>query len=254
MLRPTAAAALLGALVLCTLPPARPAHAGTSESEEPLDEEFSCLELVPEISSFENRPHTLRLRILLDGTTKAQATTAVAAMRTAYTPLNIEIRPSYARTKLKGTEAKDLLEQAKKVYDGKRPKGVDVVYTLTDKDIAATASPAGKNVAGLADCLGGIRFPNRAFAVGEVDRPKGGTPPILPFPITDIAGKTMAHEIGHLLGGHHHYASIESVDQGGPQVFTLMGPTLGIITLRFSTLNSAMVRGHLELREKQSRK
>ncbi|MGQ0466482.1 MAG: zinc-dependent metalloprotease family protein [Sporichthyaceae bacterium] len=251
MLRPTAAA-LLGALVLCTLPSPRTAQAAPVEAEPAMDQEFACLQLVPEEMSFENRPHVLRLRILLDGTTKKQAKAAVAAMRTAYDPLNVEVVPSYAKATFEGTDANDLIEQSKKVYGGKRPKGVDVVYTLTNKDIAAEGSPAGRNVAGLADCIGGIRFADRAFAVGEVDRPKDSPPTILPFPVTDVAGKTMAHEVGHLLGAHHHFASVEGAN--GREVATLMGPTLSIIGLRFSTLEGAAVRGHLEFHEKHAGK
>lgn len=242
------AAALLGALALCALPPTQSAQAGSAESPPPVDEEYSCLELTPEALSFENRPHQLNLRILLDGTTKQQAESAVVAMRKAYGTLNIDVRPSYRRTKLEGTDAKDLIGQAKKVYGGRVPRGVDVVYTLTDKDIAAGF--AGPNVSGLADCIGGIRFPNRAFAIGEVTRPASAIPSILP-PVPDVAGKTMAHEVAHLLGAHHHYASIEGAN--GQEIATLMGPTLSIIGLRFSTLEGAAVRGHLELREKQSR-
>lgn len=200
--------------------------------------------------AFENAPDRLRLRILLDGTTKAQATTAVAAMRKAYEQLDIEIVPSYRKVSFTGTDAKALLEQAKAHYGGKTPRGVDIVYTLTDKDIEG-GFPAGKNVAGLADCIGGIRFPDRAFAVGEADSPRPDSakllPPVLP-PLADGTGKTMAHEVGHLLGAHHHYASPEGMSGHGTELFTLMGPSLSIITLRFSTVNSAMVRGHMELR------
>lgn len=251
MTRPVlaSAAALLGALALGALPPTPSARAGAAAAPPPVDEEYSCLELTPEALSFENRPHQLKLRILLDGTTKEQAKNAVVAMRKAYGTLDIDVRPSYRQAKLEGTDAKLLLGQAKKMYGGRVPKGVDVVYTLTNKDIAVGF--AGSNVSGLADCIGGIRFPDRAFAIGEVTRPTSALPSILP-PVQDVAGKTMAHEVAHLLGAHHHYASIEGAN--GQEIATLMGPTLSIIGLRFSTLEGAAVRGHLELREKQSGK
>ena len=104
---------------------------------------------------------------------------------------------------------------------------------MTSKNITA-AGALGDDVAGLADCIGGVRFPSRAFAVGETIAPREGT------------GKTMAHEVGHLLGGHHHYTSPEGMLAADPNLLDLMGPSLSLISLRFSTLNSLMVKGHAQ--------
>ena len=74
--------------------------------------------------------------------------------------------PTYEKVSFNGRDAESSTEQAKRLYKGKRPRGVDIVYTMTSKDITA-AGPLGDDVAGLADCIGGVRYAKHAFAVGE---------------------------------------------------------------------------------------
>jgi hypothetical protein len=195
---------------------------------------LSCTELVPHAIAITDKRVRLDLRILLDGVGKAKAGRAVKAMRRAYGPLGIRVAPSYEKVHFQGSDAAGLTRQAKRHYGGKRPRGTDIVYTMTSKDITA-AGVLGDDVAGLADCIGGVRFPRRAFAVGEV-----------PGGVKDGPGKTMAHEVGHLLGGHHHYTSPEGLLAPDPSLLDLMGPSLSLISLRFSTLNSLMVKGHAQ--------
>lgn len=209
---------------------------------------LSCTEFVPHAISLQQVPTSLEVMVLLDGVPQSVAEEAVADMRVAYDPLDISVTASYETVSFTTTDAAELNQAAKDHFGGERPDGFDVVYTITDKDITSDG-PLGGNVAGLADCIGGIRFPDRAFAVGEViqDGPGSllGIP--LPIPANDQTGKTMAHEIGHLLGGHHQYFSPEGLLAADPNVGSLMGPAIGIISLKFSTLNSLMVRGHMEL-------
>lgn len=201
----------------------------------PIDSDhlLSCTQLVPHAVSLESTRVRLDLRILLDGVSRADADRSVRAMRTAYAPLAIRVVPTYERVSFKGRDAEKLTAQAKRLYHGKRPRGVDIVYTMTSKDITA-AGVLGDNVAGLADCIGGVRYANHAFAVGEK------------FDSAVDTGKCMAHEVGHLLGGHHHYTSVEGLLGPEANVLDLMGPSLSLISLRFSTLNSLMVRAHAQ--------
>jgi hypothetical protein len=212
------------------------------------DETLSCTELVPHAVSVDTVPVVLDLRILLDGAPLDEAEKAVVAMRKAYEPLGISVAPSYQAVSFGGVDAALLNQQAKDLYGGGRPAGIDVVYTMTSKDITAAGSPLGDNVAGLADCIGGVRYADHAFAVGEIfPGTTGSLLGLIPLPLRDGTGKTMGHEVGHLMGGHHHYTSPEGVLAEDANVADLMGPVLSIVSLKLSTLNSLMVRAHAQL-------
>lgn len=213
------------------------------------DDLLSCTEFVPQAISLQQVPTTLDVMVLLDGVDQSVAEEAVTAMRVAYDPLDMTVVASYQPVSFTTTDAVELNQAAKDHFGGQRPPGFDVVYTMTSKDITSDG-PLGGNVAGMADCIGGIRYPDKAFAVGEVIEDGPGGLLGIPIPLlsgSDQTGKTMAHEIGHLLGGHHHYFSPEGLLADDPNIGSLMGPSIGIISLRFSTLNAIMVRGHMEL-------
>lgn len=238
-LRVLVAAPLVGLLALAQGPLLAPAQADPVKLPDllaPIDSgrTLACTELVPHAISLTNQKVRLDLRILLDGVGKPLAKKAVTSMRKAYAPLGIAVAPTYEKVRFRGRDAAGLNAQAKKHYGGHRPRGVDVVYTMTSKDITATGL-LGDDVAGLADCIGGVRFKDRAFAVGEA------------LPTAVATGKCMAHEVGHLMGGHHHYTSPEGLLAADPNLLDLMGPTLSLISLRFSTVNALMVRGHAQL-------
>ena len=199
------------------------------------DDTLTCTELVPTVVSIDNAPVRLDLRILLDGVKRAEAKRAVVSMRKAYAPQRITVAPSYRKVRFSGNDADGLTRQAKALYGGKRPARTDVVYTMTSKNIT---SGGNNGVAGLADCIGGIRFAKRAFAVGEVFGPGSG--------LREGTGKTMAHEIGHLLGAHHHYTSPEGLLAADRNVLDLMAPYLDLCSLKLSTVNSLMVKGHAQ--------
>src|SRR4029077_18508996 len=127
---------------------------------------------------------------------------------------------------------------------GVRPKGADVVFVLTSKDIT-DAGDTG--LAGLADCIGGGRVAHHAFGVGEA---VGIDPvPLGPFTLeVDAHPEIAAHEIGHLMGAQHHYANcVEGVLQGDATDLspcTLMFNFVDFQSLNFSTLEGTAVRGH----------
>ena len=209
---------------------------GSLPIDDLLGDSLTCTELTPHAISLDRAPVRLDLRILLDGVKRAEAKRAVVSMRKAFSPLRITVAPTYRKVSFTGRDADGLTRQAKRLYGGKRPRGTDIVYTMTSKDITAGV---GDNVAGLADCIGGVRFPSRAFAVGEDFAAGSG--------LREGTGKTMAHEIGHVLGAHHHYTSIEGLLAADPNLLDLMAPYLDLCSLRFSTVNSLMVQGHAQL-------
>jgi hypothetical protein len=206
-----------------------------------------CTELVPAAISVDSTPVTLDVRVLLDGTSLARAQAVMAEAARSYAPLGITLAPTYEGVSFSGTDAGGLIDQARARYGGERPAGVDVVYTFTSKDI--TASPFGSGVAGLADCIGGVAFADSAFAVGEdlADSPQS----ILVIRRgVQTAARIAAHEIGHLMGAHHHYANcVENLQAAltDDNLCTLMFNEVSFTGRSFSTLNALVVRGHAQL-------
>lgn len=155
------------------------------------------------------------------------------------------------KPRVRTDDATEIIALAKKQLRGARPADVDVVYVVTDIDIQVPG--IGKAVAGLADCIGGVALPDRAFAVGETGVLTGDEGiPIGPVSFyKDLTAKIGAHEIGHLMGGHHHYqecgtAAPAAAQRGEPGPCTIMTNAVDFQTLPFSTLNSIVVRGHAE--------
>lgn len=222
-----------------------------------------CLEAVPEQVSVTGVTDTgqevvLEVHVLLDRVSEARGADVMTRMAKAYAPLNISIRPTFQTieiehqriegTGLNGTgpekltsDAGFLMERAKEAVGDVRPPASDVVYLLTSAEIAGST-------AGMADCIGGVRYPSRAFAIGE-EEPDADPSSTLNFCCTWTTAKIAGHEVAHLLGAHHHYANCA---EGAPAAVedrhlftcTLMFNDVGGINLRFSTLEAATVRGH----------
>jgi hypothetical protein len=238
--------------ILALLPASTTAAAETSwPGGTPADDaERECIEPVPAGISIKGvtdagQDVTLSTTVLLDGVSQARGEDAMARAADAYAPLGITLTATYQSVAFSGDDAQGLIDQAKARFGGVRPAGSDLVYVLTAKDIQASGNTG---VAGLADCIGGVRFPERAFAVGEVfaseDLPVG--------PITfyaDATAKIAAHELGHLMGGHHHYANCAEATKSEQEVFegspcTLMFNFADFQSIHFSTVNAQVVRGH----------
>ncbi len=206
-----------------------------------------CTELVPAAISLGGDPTQLEVRVLLDGVSTARGQQVLDTARASYAPLGITLSPTFQSVSFSGTDAESLIAQSKALFGGQRPAGTDIVYTLTSKDIVAAGSDA---VAGLADCIGGVAFPSHAFAVGE-NFTNDETSLLGLLPIAgNLSAKVAAHEIGHLMGGHHHYANcaegILSELDNEVSPCTLMFNDVGLASLNFATLNGLVVRGHAE--------
>lgn len=179
---------------------------------------------------------------------KVKADLAVASR--AYAPWGIDLRPRWRSIgrvpDLDGDAVAYLSWLKKQVPGGVRPRGVDVVYLATDRVIHS---------AGRADCIGGVAYPEHAFAVGQLTfngligvNVVGSPVPVPSPPVTDSGAKLIAHEIGHLMGAHHHYgncAGLTTTDPAHPcdVMLSLAKQQIG---LHFGALNGAVVRDHGE--------
>lgn len=211
--------------------------------------EKDCIEAVP--PSFtgvtDNAQNVnLSVLVLLDGITLARGQEVFDKVADSYAPLNITVLAKFQAASFSTSNAQGIIDEAKLLLGGRRPRTTtrwtDVVFVLTDKDIELLGQTA---VAGQADCVGGVRFDDEAFAVGEevtLEFEFGG----FDF-LQDATEKTAAHEIGHLLGGQHHHANcVEGIGPGlDPNPCTLMYNDVSFISPNFSTVNGVIVRSHV---------
>ena len=244
-------------IALCALATACAAFPAAASAADPLEIGHIpvCTQAVPAAISLDTTSVSLEVRVLLDGIGLERGQAIFDRANAAYAPLGLHLAPAFEAVSFgtdgspgDGEDAQGLIDQAKNHFGGRRPAGADVVYVLTAKDVSALGQTA---VAGLADCIGGVAFADRAFAVGEdVD----ARIPTFDFGLrflADLSAKTTAHEIGHLFGGHHHYANCA---EGTPSAATdrefapctLRFNDLSLQALRFGGLEGVTVAGHAQ--------
>jgi hypothetical protein len=217
---------------------------------------MDCLEAIPEKTSItgvtdDGHESLLDVHFVLDGVPLNQGEAIASAMGKPYGEIGIKINPTFQEVSfpadgvgangLPHIAPDKLLKLTRDLIGGYRPYRSDAVYTMTTKNLISSGA-TGSAVAGQADCIGGVRFPDSAFAVGEVIERDSQLD-------NWRASHIAAHEIGHLLGAHHHYANCaqadpqDVIDDATP--CTLMFNDVGFQSMRFSTLEGATVRGHM---------
>ncbi|MBI1950457.1 MAG: hypothetical protein HYS34_03740 [Acidobacteria bacterium] len=224
-------------------------------------EQADCLEAVPEAISVagvldDGRTIELSVMLLLDGTDAAAAEQVMARAAESYRPLGIGLVLNRTKTvSYTSNLSGELIAAAKATVGGNPPHGIDLVGVFTSKTMQSIAG--GATVVGQADCIGGVRFDEHSFFVVSDIRasedPKTGVTGTLNSlgfnPNVDATAEVMAHEMGHLMGAHHHYANcVEgNLSSAGPNDLspcTLMFNAVNFASLNFSTLSGAVVRGH----------
>ena len=206
-------------------------------------------ETIPAIAPSTSEPLALQVRVMFERGDKALVRKHMKATERAYERIGIELGASYNQVVVpkqwkgggaisSGASPNEHLAFMKKQYGGKRPKGVDIVYFFS-------RYWAG----GMADCIGGVRYPDLAFAFGSVGsvESKGS----FQFPPTSKYGVIAAHEIGHLLGADHHYSNcVEAAPwgalEGQAAACTTMSPSAGTASLYFGVVETSFVRYYVE--------
>ncbi|HKH49773.1 MAG TPA: zinc-dependent metalloprotease family protein [Thermoanaerobaculia bacterium] len=223
---------------------------GTRDAAIEAEDPNACLEATPAaigISGITDNGQTVSLdvTVLLDGVSLGVGNQIMTKAAEAYAPVGIDLNVvSYQSVTFTGTEGAALIQQAKNRFGGVRPAGSDLVYVLSNKDLTTDGDTS---LAGLADCIGGVRFAHHAFAVGEaVGIEESAIGPFLME--VDAHPEIAAHELGHLMGAHHHYANcVEGNLQGAANDLSpcsLMFNFVDFQSLNFAQLNAAVVRGH----------
>lgn len=237
----------LAALLATVAAPVADARKGGALTR--IDRVENCNELSPESVQATARANVnLDVLVLLDAVPRPTAESIFKTTAGAYARMNITLLPTFKKATFDPslTRAEALVEAARASLGGVRPTGSDVVYILTSRDIEI----ASGDVMGYADCIGGVRYPHRAFAIGEaVHAPEntGG----LNFYL-DAPAKVASHEIGHLMGGRHDYANCvegagaEDVGRREATACTVMTNYIDFQSNDFGTLESWVVRSYAE--------
>ena len=245
---------------------------GTREYQD--QDVVTCLEAVPDKAGVagltdDGRRVSVDVTVLVDDTVPlSRARDVFATAKRSYDPLAIDLNVTrYVPVSLPsdGTVTRveddktvgmatgpDAIAFAKRLMGGIRPPDSDVVYLLTDKDLYIPDETAengrDSGLLGQADCIGGVRFDQHAFAVGELgDHLREEIGPL--SMLGNAGAKTASHEIGHLLGAHHHYFDcveglLTETDEGELSPCTIMSPYVTFGSINFGVVDGAVVRGH----------
>lgn len=229
--------------------------------QQPVDVVRECLELVPEAVAVpvvdQGQRVELSVMLLLDGTDAAVAEQLMFRAAESYRPLGIDLVLKKVKAVTYDTMVSDeLIDAAKATVGGQPPRDIDLVGVFTTKSMQSATGGAG-TVVGQADCIGGVRWPDTSFFVvsdiRRIENPQTGTTGTLNSlgfnPNVDATAEVFAHEIGHLMGAHHHYSNCAegNLSSAGPSDLspcTLMFPAVNFASLNFATVEGATVRGH----------
>ena len=226
------------------------------------DPETDCLEAVPENVALPvldtGERVELSVMLLLDGTDAAVAQQVMARAAESYREFGIDLVLKKVKTvAFTNLMSDQLIEDAKTAVGYVPPKGIDLVGVFTNKSMQALTATGVGTVVGQADCIGGVRYDQHSFFVVSdiraIENPttgNTGTLNSLGLNVNvDATAEVMAHEIGHLMGAHHHYANcvegmLTSAAPNDVSPCTLMFNAVNGASLNFGALSGAVVRGH----------
>lgn len=193
-------------------------------------------------------PIPFDVSVLLDRVSKGRGDAVFAKVQEIYAQIDVDVRYTLEKVRLAAREQPwphELINLARRHFGGERPTGVDAVYVLSGRDFADAA-------VGQASCVGGIKYPDQAFAAGrdygdgeaQDGEIAGGV-----STLKDASARVAAHELGHLLGAHHHYSTCgeaQALSEGYSSPCSLMTAHLRLATIYFGPLEAAVARGYAE--------
>lgn len=256
--------ATTGAVVLGLLVPGTAGAAafgpdgGRSLRAAPVEDAEDCNETLPAryaaTPTGNGQAINLDVLVLVDGTVapaKSDVDRTIAGIARIYSPLRLPVLATARRWAAdpatpQRVEATALVDAARGSLGGARPAGFDVVHILTSRELTY----GGSTVVGYADCIGGIRYPARAFSVSTIPVGTNSVGPVNLF--VDGTVETAAHEIAHLLGARHQHASCaegigaDDVANRDASACTLMMNYPELQSPKFGLLESLVVRGYAE--------
>ena len=202
-------------------------------------------EVVPPLAVETDPVLPLEVRVMVESADLAEAKKHLAVTRTAFGEIGIKLKVRYDAVvppaewtagMLREPSGDEIFEFMKGHYGGVRPAGVDAVYFITRYWSG-----------GLANCVGGVRRADSAFAFGSLNYKWEGTVDIP----TANEGVIAAHELGHLLGAHHHYSNCtEALPSGALRgdfnPCTTMSPFATTASSTFGLLERSFVRHYTE--------
>jgi hypothetical protein len=206
------------------------------------DRAENCAGVEPEVIPTAPADTTKRLRlavlVLTPPALLAEVRRDSAVVVADYAKINVAVRLTVRAANLpESGDPAVTFAWLRKAFGGERPRGYDVVYAASDY------FPGG-----VASCIGGVRWAERAFALGEVHyTAQGAEVPGNKVRMGDIA----AHEIGHLLGAHHEHSNCAEAEPeaalgGASGPCTIMSPAALTGSGEWSTLETAYVRYYVE--------
>ncbi len=200
---------------------------------------------------------SLPILVLLDGIPVPEAKRIVRDVNAMYGKMNIALTATYAPFPLKADGAAvdrqptygalAALKAVQKRYP--RPPGdAALVHLLSAKDLLDDNNPqrdGTDRVAGIADCIGGVRLVGEQFSVSE-----GRYRFSRPNDPDDFHVIAMAHEVGHLFGAQHHYGNCSEGRTSTPGFAgscTAMSQFAPVNAEIFGTFERQVIRGYADL-------
>lgn len=215
--------------LLCLMAPA------TARAQELVDlpPTLECSDSVP-VAAPSMELRTLRIAVVLHDVPLDEGRRIAQMAERAYAPLGIDLAPTFMHAYVPQHALADVHAHLKTLLGGRRPAWAHAVMLLSAEDLDGGVLD---DSSGSADCVGGVATPETAFAIAEG------------WGSTKRGAEVFAHELGHLLGGHHQHVDCANgtrEQSGDGDLCSVMYPFWDRMSLKFGPTEASVVRGFVE--------